>query len=61
MIHAVKIGLVKSMKEVSMYSLSGEYIKTFPSLSDAEKETGVKVTNIIANCKGKVRQSGNYQ
>lgn len=49
------------MKEVSMYSLLGEYIKTFPSLSDAEKETGVKVTNIIANCKGKVRQSGNYQ
>lgn len=61
MIHAVKIGLVKSMKEVSMYSLSGEYIKTFHSLSDAEKETGIKVTNIIANCKGKVRQSGNYQ
>lgn len=61
MIHAVKIGLIKSIKEVSMYSLSGEYVKTFSSLSEAEKETGVKVTNIVANCKDKVRQSGGYQ
>ena len=59
--HAIRTGLSDLTKSVSMYSLDGEFIKTFRSLTLAEKETGVLVTNISASCKGKVRQAGGYQ
>ena len=59
--HAIRTGLSDLTKNVSMYSLNGEFIRTFNSLTLAEKETGVLVVNIAASCKGKVRQAGGYQ
>lgn len=59
--HAIRMGLWDLTINVSMYSLDGEFIKTFDSLTSAEKETGVLVTNIAAACKGRVRQAGGYQ
>ena len=59
--HAIRTGLSDFTKNVSMYSLNGEFIKTFSALTLAEKETGVLVVNISAACKGKVRQAGGYQ
>lgn len=59
--HAIRTGLFDLTKNVSIYSLDGNFIKTFDSLTLAEKETGVLVVNIAAACKGKVRQAGGYQ
>lgn len=45
-------------KPVLQYSLMGEFIKEYPSLSEAKKQTGV--LNIIQNIKRKYKQSGGY-
>ena len=59
--HAIQHKLIDNTKQVSMYSLDGEFIKEFDSITDAEKETGVLGVNISACCKHKIRQSGGYQ
>lgn len=59
--HAIRMGLLDLTINVSMYSLDGEFIKTFNSLTSAEKETGILAVNISAACKGKIRQAGGFQ
>ena len=59
--HAISHKLIDNTKQVSMYSLDGNFIKEFDSITDAEKETGVFGVNISACCKHKIRQSGSYQ
>lgn len=59
--HSIRTGLVDLTKNVSMYSLSGDYIKTFKSITQAELETKVIGVNISSCCKGKIRQTGGYQ
>lgn len=59
--HAIQNKLIDNTKRVSMYSLNGDFIKEFDSITDAEKETGVLGVNISACCKHKIRQSGGYQ
>lgn len=59
--HAIQHKLIDNTKQVSMYSLDGEFIKEFNSITEAEKETGVLGVNISACCKHKIRQSGGYQ
>ena len=44
-----------------MYSLEGDFIKEFDSITNAEKETGVIGVNISACCNNKIRQAGGYQ
>ena len=45
-------------KPVLQYNLKGEFVKEYPSLSEAKKQTGV--LNIIQNIKGKYKQSGGF-
>lgn len=46
----------KLMKRIIQLSIDGAYINTFPTLTDAEKETGVYMSNIKESCM-KVRKS----
>lgn len=50
----------KNKKYVSQYSLSGELICVFESVSEAGKATGIPHTNIIRNCKGRANSAGGY-
>ena len=59
--HAIQHKLIDNTKRVSMYSLEGDFIKEFDSITDAEKETGVLVVNISSCCNNKIRQAGGYQ
>lgn len=59
--HAFKNGLIDTTKKVYQYSLDGDFIKEFVSITQAEKETSILGVNISACCKNKVRQSGGYQ
>ena len=43
---------------VSMYTLSGEFIKSYPSIAAAKKETGD--TNIVSAAQGKFKQSKGF-
>ena len=45
-------------KEVEQYDKEGNFIKTYASISDAERETGAK--NIFYVCSGKRKSSGGY-
>lgn len=45
---------------VKQYNLAGEYLKSYLSLSDATKETGISQTNISACCSGRYRSSGGF-
>ncbi len=48
--------------KVDMYSLKGEFIKSFDCLSDAQVEIGIKSkSNISQCCKGKVFSAGGYR
>lgn len=47
-------------KKVYQYSLSGEFIKQYESLTDVQKETGFDLRNISACCKGKTKTSNGF-
>lgn len=47
-------------KAVEQYTKNGEYIKTFGSTMEAQRETGVAHTNISACCLGKRKTTGGY-
>lgn len=49
------------MKAVNQYSLSGKFIKTWNSLSEAGRELNIYSTNIGKVCKGKRNQTGGYK
>lgn len=48
-------------RPVIMRNLDGEDIKEFPSLKDAEAETGIRYQCISACCRGKYKQAGGYK
>jgi hypothetical protein len=50
----------KNSKAVVQLSLSGEFIKRWPSMGEAERGTGVQRSKICATCKGKRIQSGGF-
>lgn len=52
--------IFKHRKAVNMYSFDGEYIKTFETIKQAQKETNICDTHITDCCKGKYKQSGGY-
>lgn len=39
-------------KSVKQYDLNGEFIKEYPSAAQAQRETGIWSTNILATCNG---------
>jgi hypothetical protein len=53
-------GKPREMKAVEQWSISGEYIATFPSVSNASKETGVNVASVFHCCKGKIKKPKHF-
>lgn len=49
-----------SMKAVDQFDMDGNYIATYASLRNAEKETGVLYQNISSCCRGKSAQARGY-
>ena len=50
----------KLRKEIEQYTLDGNLVKTFFSMTDASRETGFSLTN-ISNCiNGKFKQANGY-
>lgn len=47
-------------KPVAQYSLSGDFIRTFRSINDAERETGIRASGISLCCNNKLRKTGGY-
>lgn len=50
-----------NIKEVHQYSLSGDYIKSFSSITDAAKSIGVGVTAIAACCNNRVKTAYKFR
>lgn len=48
----------KNSKPVNQYSKQGDYITTYPSVNEAERQTGVFAQNISACCLGKQKSAG---
>ena len=51
----------KKSKPVLQYDLEGNFIKKYPSISEAQRITGVFKANIIKCCKGKQNKTGGYK
>lgn len=51
----------KGSKAVKQYTLDGEYIATFPSIAEAERQTGVNKAAITVVCQGKTKTAKGYQ
>jgi hypothetical protein len=48
-------------KEISMFTLDGEFIKTFRTVKEASLEIGISSTNIASCARGNYKQSGGYK
>lgn len=51
---------IRTSKSVIQYGLNGEKIKEFVSVRDAERQTGINNSNIIACCKLRKKNAGGY-
>lgn len=65
--HAYKSGLNKGTrnhprksKPIDMFSKDGKLLCTFPSMKEAERQTGAFRSSIYACCRGKVNTAGGY-
>ena len=47
-------------KPVLQYTINGEFIAEYPSVREAERQTGCSHGNICACCKGKLKSTGGY-
>lgn len=52
--------ITKQNRQVSQFTIEGEFIKSYPSIAFAARETNIQRTNINAVCTGKVHQAGGY-
>lgn len=50
----------KRGKRVYQYTKSGAFIRSYPSIHEAERQTGIWVTNISACCLGRLNSTGGY-
>ncbi len=48
-------------KAVNQYDLEGNFIKTWESMHEAERELNIDNTSISRCCKGKVKTAGKYK
>lgn len=48
-------------KKVDQYDLNNNYIKTYPSMKEAERELGIQTTLISKCCRGIAKTSGGYK
>lgn len=51
----------RNSKAVKQYTLDGEYITTFSSMAEAEKQTGVSKSTITLACQGKCKTAKGFQ
>lgn len=51
----------KKKIKINQYTKSSEFIRTWDSAADVEKELRIHHTNISACCKGKVKSAGGYK
>ncbi|MDA8228745.1 MAG: NUMOD4 domain-containing protein [Desulfitobacterium hafniense] len=57
---AAENGRKTTSKSVNQYTLQGDFIKNYPSVREAERETGTPRCNIFSVCKGKRKQANGY-
>ena len=50
----------KLSKKVLQFTKSGEFIKEWPSLGEAERELGIAKSNICSCCRGKLKSVGGF-
>ena len=55
-----KIRDAQKMHRVIQYTLQGELIRVWDCMTDAGKELGVDISNILKCCKGKRQNAGGY-
>jgi hypothetical protein len=53
-------GKPREMKSVEQWSLSGDYIATFPSVNNASISTGVNVASVYHCCKGRTKKPKHF-
>lgn len=51
---------IKTDNRINQYDLSGNYIATYATLTDAQTITGIAYQNIRACCIGRYKTAGNY-
>ena len=49
-----------TMKSVNQYDMDGNFIKSYESLSQASRETGISVSSISKNTRGDHQTAGGY-
>lgn len=59
-IKAHDIGLIERRKKVIQYTLDGDYIQSFESLTSAEEKTCIGKSEISKVCKNKQKTAGGY-
>ncbi len=50
-----------SKKYIKQYTLSGIFVKEYPSLSTASEQTNIDIGNISSCCEGKRRNAGGFK
>ena len=50
----------KNSKAVIQYTLDGQFLAEYPSVTEASKQNGIGVSNICICCKGKAKTAGGY-
>lgn len=60
-LHNLGYGPLQRKKPVSQYDLNGNFIKTYPSITEASKETGIDYRNIGDVLKNKGKQTHGYR
>jgi len=48
-------------KPVNQYDLSGNFIATYPSISEAGRNVGVNRANIVSTCQGRIGFTGGFK
>ena len=47
-------------KQVFQFTKNGEFVRTFPSVTEASKAVGVSISAIANVCKGRTKSSAGY-
>ena len=50
-----------SSKPVLQYTLDMVFVKEYPSIGEASRQTGIDKANISACCRGKIKSAGHYK
>ena len=60
-LHRARVLRKGRIREISQYTLDGEYIASYPSIQVASEKTGIDGTNICRVLKGLRNKAGNYK